>query len=629
MNDKLKEFIKHCENEDSLVLFFQLVKDLLGYLGIDPDNQKIVYNVTKGSYRKLSVILNSRLILALNSYSDLWFMLHRQFIDDHIDELEIEQEFEFTDREPIASGFWLTYEKATAKLSLFKDDWLSCCKEYEPRQVRSRFLSSKMPELSRYISDPESILDEYQTKRSQLRTNISHNQSRIQNPIQLNMKSTPLNLILYGPPGTGKTFNSINKAIEIINPNFDTGQDRKIVKAEFDRLVSEGRIAFTTFHQSMSYEDFIEGIKPQKPSSEQVNSVLYDIEDGIFKTISLRAQQTRKYSVVFDSERIDLTEQMFADLYRQFAMTLPEVKQDRSETKLRTVTGKEFELFRNLAGSICVKAGDKRTEMSIPLSELKRVLFEGKEPWYSSYENLVIDLILQSGSIEETSSDNSELPFVLIIDEINRGNIAQIFGELITLIEEDKRLGNDESLEAILPYSKEKFGVPRNLYIIGTMNTADRSVEALDTALRRRFSFEEIWPNADLISNEIPEVDLKAVMIKINVRIEKLLDKDHLIGHSYFMKVENLIDLKEVFQRNIIPLLQEYFFGDFGKIGLVLGTGFVEKIENESNRIFAKFYDYESSDLEDRPVYRIHKVSEMDDQHFIDALKTLLRNDQE
>jgi 5-methylcytosine-specific restriction protein B len=629
MNDKLKEFIKHCENEDSLVLFFQLVKDLLGYLGIDPDNQKIVYNVTKGSYRKLSVILNSRLILALNSYSDLWFMLHRQFIDDHIDQLEIEQEVEFTDREPIASGFWLTYEKATANLSLFKDDWLSCCKEYEPRQVRSRFLSSKMPELSRYISDPESILDEYKTKRPQLSTNVSHNQSRIQNPIQLNMKSTPLNLILYGPPGTGKTYNSINKAISIIDTDFDLTQKRKVIKAEFDRLVSEGRIAFTTFHQSMSYEDFIEGIKPQPPDSENIDGVFYDIENGIFKEISLRAGQHKMLISSTDGKEAKLNSKVFSEFYNNFAEKLPYTSENESEIKLSTTNGKEFELFKNTAGSICVKSGQKKATMSFSLDLLERVLFENGKSWHTSYTRIIIDAILNDNYYEYKEVDISLHPFVLIIDEINRGNIAQIFGELITLIEEDKRLGNEESLEAILPYSKEKFGIPRNLYIIGTMNTADRSVEALDTALRRRFSFEEIWPNADLISNEIPEVDLKSVMIKINARIEKLLDKDHLIGHSYFMKVENLTDLKEVFQRNIIPLLQEYFFGDFGKIGLVLGTGFVEKIENESNRIFAKFYDYESSDLEDRPVYRIQKVSEMDDEHFITALNTLLTNDRE
>ena len=175
--------------------------------------------------------------------------------------------------------------------------------------------------------------------------------------------------------------------------------------------------------------------------------------------------------------------------------------------------------------------------------------------------------------------------FVLIIDEINRGNVSQIFGELITLVEEDKRLGTDEALEVTLPYSKEKFGVPPNLFIIGTMNTADRSVEAIDTALRRRFSFEEMPPKPELVAIEgklksqngfLDNIDLPLLLNTLNKRIEKLLDKDHQIGHSYFMSVLSFKDLKSTFQNKIIPLLQEYFFGDYGKIGLVLGKDFFE-----------------------------------------------------
>ena len=166
--------------------------------------------------------------------------------------------------------------------------------------------------------------------------------------------------------------------------------------------------------------------------------------------------------------------------------------------------------------------------------------------------------------------------YVLIIDEINRGNVSQIFGELITLIEDDKRLGNSEALEDVLPYSKEKFGVPPNLYIIGTMNTADRSVEALDAALRRRFSFEEMLPKPEVITNRekgdksiVEGINLGLVLETLNKRIELLVDKDHQIGHSYFLSVESIKDLKSAFQNKIIPLLQEYFFGDYGKIGTV------------------------------------------------------------
>ena len=166
--------------------------------------------------------------------------------------------------------------------------------------------------------------------------------------------------------------------------------------------------------------------------------------------------------------------------------------------------------------------------------------------------------------------------------KFREGNVSQIFGELITLIEEDKRLGNKESLEITLPYSKETFGVPPNLYIIGTMNTADRSVEALDTALRRRFSFEEMPPKYELNELNYSIFGYKAsdILKTINTRIEKLLNKDHTIGHSYFIVKEGKNEIEatvKAFYKNIIPLLQEFFYGDFGKIGLVLGNGFVNK----------------------------------------------------
>jgi len=754
MNPKLQDFLSYCENKDSIVLFFKLAGELLEHLQLPDENEKVVLNVTKGTEgRRISLDLNSRLAMG--------FMLGREFIDLHRAELEFVNEAKFTDREPIASFLSFPFDFVKDHLELFKSEWLKCCKEYAPRNERSPYLNKNIPELLKYVHEPELILSEEvatdndpdgkyfknlmnsfeaylktldnvlnefsfesKTKRESIKYRWISDKDRLigdkdthyeiyrvgsnmfvdlhfegeetksgfrekigdlpqglkwmkwQNAksirteghvdlydnealkklsdkllsleesigdkvravIQIlkqnkenttDMKSSPLNLILYGPPGTGKTYNSINRAISIINPEFDLTQDRTKVKAEFDRLMTEGRIEFTTFHQSMSYEDFIEGIKPQPPSIENNTGIIYDIDNGIFKRIAIQAGQTNMLSYVVDGKEIEFSRKIFSELYHRFTERLPDIDENESEVKLSTASGKEFELFKNTAGSICVRAGQKKATMPFSLALLDRVLFEKVKTYHPSYTQKIIDAILNDKSIISKQVDINSHPFVLIIDEINRGNIAQIFGELITLIEEDKRLGNEESLEAILPYSKEKFGVPRNLYIIGTMNTADRSVEALDTALRRRFSFEEISPDATLIAKEIPDVDAKRIMITINKRLEKLLDKDHLIGHSYFMKVENLTDLKEVFQRNIIPLLQEYFFGDFGKIGLVLGTGFVEKIENESNRIFAKFYDYESSDLEDRPVYRIQKVSEMDDKHFTTALNTLLTNDRE
>jgi 5-methylcytosine-specific restriction protein B len=214
--------------------------------------------------------------------------------------------------------------------------------------------------------------------------------------------------------------------------------------------------------------------------------------------------------------------------------------------------------------------------------------------------------------------------FYFFIDEINRANVSQVFGELITLIESDKRLGNKNELSLELPYSKTNFGVPSNLIIIGTMNTADRSVEALDTALRRRFSFVEMMSNASLLEfQNIDSINLKDVLSTINDRIETLIDRDHTIGHSYFMDLKNSEELKLAFKDKIVPLLQEYFYGDYGKIGLVLGDGFV-KSHSKSNNPFAKF-KYEGKEELNRDFYDLVPID--DNFDIINALENLLNKD--
>jgi len=198
----------------------------------------------------------------------------------------------------------------------------------------------------------------------------------------------------------------------------------------------------------------------------------------------------------------------------------------------------------------------------------------------------------------------------LIIDEINRGNVASIFGELITLIDDDKREGEKEAAHVKLPYSKKDFSVPKNLYLLGTMNTADRSVEALDTALRRRFSFVEMPAVESVIDNkEVAGVKLPALLKRINERIERLLDKDHHIGHSYFMGLTDLEGLKRVFKNKVIPLLEEYFHGDAYKVGAVLGEAFVEKQKDKV--VFAKGFEME--DYEVKEIHRLKNVDEITD----------------
>ena len=453
--------------------------------------------------------------------------------------------------------------------------------------------------------------------------NISNSKDMIQD----NLKSSPLNQILYGPPGTGKTYNTVNKAISIANPIFDLNQDRDILKKEYDRLVTANQIMFATFHQSMSYEDFIEGIKPKIEEDENENKqVVYEVEDGIFKRIVENAQKINKASknitqpYSFDDAWNDLINEAEKKLEDKDPLFLS-IQSTNLGLKVVEITGKGNLKLKPIYSddakeyTISYLRARKLQEVFFDLSvvknidkEFRAVIGGSNSTAYWAVLNYINEKINKYSKIVTQEENLPALPYVLIIDEINRGNVSAIFGELITLIEEDKRIGKPEALMVTLPYSKKPFGVPANLYLIGTMNTADRSVEALDTALRRRFSFEEMPPNYELpeLSNELFGYPASKILKTINHRIEKLLDKDHTIGHSYFINKDD-VSIVESFYKCIIPLLQEYFFGDYGKIGLVLGKGFVKLKEWDRNSdSFAVFEDYgNSDDFEERNVFEI------------------------
>jgi 5-methylcytosine-specific restriction enzyme B len=437
----------------------------------------------------------------------------------------------------------------------------------------------------------------------------------------------PLNQILFGPPGTGKTYNTINKALEIVARDFylKNEKNRKALTQKFKELsydpkTEKGQVAFVTFHQSMCYEDFIEGIKPLDPE-ENDGQVVYDVMPGIFKKIVKSASTTGSNF----QEKIEWLKKKCAEAESEKPLL---IKTKGSEFSISFRGGRTFKIKPS-------QSLNPQAEYTASIENIRRV-YEGasrKDVYNPTYVVGILDYLYTNGLNRGKSINASnETPYVLIIDEINRGNVSQIFGELITLIEEDKRLGKDEALEVILPYSKEKFGVPPNLYIIGTMNTADRSIEALDTALRRRFSFETILPDSGLIEDKgnlktEQGIDLALIMDTINKRVEKLLDRDHQIGHSYFMSVKTLENLKEIFRHNIIPLLQEYFFGDYGKIGLVLGSKFFEdegKQDQNTEKIFADFNDYDVDELEKRPVYKLVDPIKLTDDEFKAAIKELL-----
>ncbi|EGS8450774.1 AAA domain-containing protein [Campylobacter jejuni] len=445
-----------------------------------------------------------------------------------------------------------------------------------------------------------------------------------------------LNQILYGSPGTGKTYHTIDKALEILGENLESRDEKK---AKFDEYVKNGQIVFTTFHQSYGYEEFVEGIKPSLNSDEN-SQINYKVKDGIFKELCKKALENRDDIESFNFYINDLKEKTKEDANNpEKYFQLPNTKYSIQYRGGKTFRIKFDDMSKN----------HKDYPVSIDNIEKLYKTSNIDEIYNSAYVKAILNYLKSQGLKDYKEKDEKiNLPYIIIIDEINRGNVSKIFGELITLIEPSKRLGNEEALELTLPYSGEKFGVPKNVYIIGTMNTADRSITSLDTALRRRFEFVEMMPNSDLLNNvfickdvENPNEDedylgddaktegyaeiLQNILISINKRIEFLLDREKTIGHAFFMSEAvkfnknnwikpdeyeedwyalSISKLKKVFQNKIIPLLQEYFYNDYALINEVLNDNGMIFEDKKDDKYLQKIKNLDSVNSE-RSIYNI------------------------
>ena len=487
-------------------------------------------------------------------------------------------------------------------------------------------------------------------------------------------RTSPLNQILYGPPGTGKTYNTINRALEIIDGKVQ--EDRSKAKARFEDLSSSGQIEFVTFHQSYGYEEFVEGIK----ASTDKGAVSYTVEDGTFKQLSERSKGIRptmtslyafnnkiniwKVSLgdtqnsdddyIFDyckennkiilgfgegenfsdcKNRKDIGLKLNNTSSNNYALTALNMlinKMQIDDIVLVSFGNKKLRAIAKITGEYqCLDddgLGNYIQSRSVQWLLIPETPFLHDRVLKKQFSQMTIYNIKSNVNLEKLQlllsnnieADQQHKNHILIIDEINRGNISKIFGELITLIEPSKRIGASEEIRLRLPYSNEEFGVPSNLYILGTMNTADRSIALMDTALRRRFEFVEMMPDAELLDFEVGGVHLKSLLQTINTRVEYLYDRDHTIGHAYFMgldKSSSLAELNVVMRNKIIPLLQEYFYDDWEKIKLVLGSGFVETTPIKSQNIFGKTLDDEYE--EDKKVYKISKEFNISDYQSI------------
>ena len=381
--------------------------------------------------------------------------------------------------------------------------------------------------------------EEYQTLLDLQKTNHLFKKSNEEN------MTFPLNTILYGPPGTGKTYSTILRAAQIIeNRVIDTYEEAlEVFKANL-----HNRIEFITFHQNYSYEDFIQGLRPE---TDDASALLFEKKDGVFKRISDRAKSNpyflpvgtilKDYTVLKSNEDI-------VELWSE---------------RTKSIRYVPYQLIKDLmdgidSDKISIEDIKRRRDIDLPA-----LLGSKVEKYYFGIEGTLFNIC---EFLIDKKEEDTNLNYVLIIDEINRANISRVFGELITLIEPDKRSHGSIPLEARLP-SGDPFIVPSNLFIIGTMNTADKSIALLDIALRRRFEFESMYPKYEIEGQEIYDVD---ILEKINKQIIKSKGHDFQIGHAYFMGDNN--DLVQRMNKKVIPLLLEYYMNDEKEVKGILNS---------------------------------------------------------
>ena len=488
---------------------------------------------------------------------------------------------------------------------------------------------------------------------------------------QHNTQNTDIakNTILYGPPGTGKTYNTVMYAVAIIeNKKLEEIKKENYTEVidRYNKYKEDGLIEFTTFHQSYGYEEFIEGIKPVIHSDEEDETdIQYEVVPGLFKKFCDIAGKP-----ILRKEKCDIGINESPTIWK---ISLGGSGENSTRTECMKNEhirigydeyGREItNLFKGAAGRHILNyfINDMSIgDMVMSCYDCNTVdaigVVTGEYEWHDEYpeykrlrkvnwivkgikENIIkinngsrlsnptvyklrMDLSDVMEIIEKYSKNTIEVEekkknHVFIIDEINRGNISKIFGELITLIEPTKRIGQTEGQKVRLPYSQKLFGVPNNVYLIGTMNTADRSIATIDTALRRRFNFKEMLPDEEVLDGIYVEyVSIKDIFIKMNKRITVLFDREHTLGHAYFLPLKDaptIETLANIFENSIIPLLQEYFYEDYEKIRMVLGDNqkdsedkqFITIEENDYNDLFGDI-DY---DFDEMSTYKINSFA--------------------
>lgn len=570
------DFQKIKNKFDSVVFnnYIQLLRNIISELNIQPNDKRIVYSVRNYN---LNFTVGQRYCFAI-------YFSHAKGVYGVISKDKL------NDRSELYEGnLPQPYYTRINDFDIIQNEWNTIIEGINGelnRTNKSGFNRYNNSDFENYVFEAPYVVGDTNVLRDTIETTLNDETMKLSK-----------NTILYGPPGTGKTYILKNKYMDMFTTTKSTITRQEFIKDILQKCPWWQVIALAVLEigktkvPALFKHEYVQ-IKAQLSNSTTIIPTIWgQLQSHTIEECENVKVQRKMQPLIFKKSEKSEWEVIYNEVEEQ-APELIELKSriDNFE-RLPHIKIERFE-FLTFHQSYAYEDFIEGIKPKLEESEVAYEIEEG-----------VFQKLCNRARNDATNN------YAIFIDEINRGNISSIFGELITLIEDDKREGELNEIKAILPYSKKHFSVPRNLYIIGTMNTADRSVEALDTALRRRFSFIEMNPDPSILSLDefiCTNIDLAAMLTAINARIEKLLDKDYCIGHSYFMTIKNrsepLEEIKSIFLNKILPLLQEYFYGNWGKIQLIIGKEFVEIKKESINFLSVNNYeDYEEYD--DKPIY--------------------------